>query len=104
MKTITTRRGKGWLQALYRRGTKRQRTKYSNAYVILCGDGCYGVGRRYIEGSAADERRYLRAERRRGEPVPAFDGGVVEPAWHGVKGMVGLFWTYDGGVWVGRAR
>lgn len=30
------------------------------------------------------------------------DVSPIEPAWYGVKGMVGLFWTYDRGAWVGR--
>lgn len=106
MKVITTRRSKGWLQAIGRRGTRRQRAKYRNAYVILGGGGCYGIGRRYDSGTVADRRRYERAERRRGYAVPAsspyLDGGAGEPMWHGVKGMVGPFWTYSGGIWYGR--
>lgn len=102
---ITTKKSRARIVAIIRRGTKRQRKKYRNTYAVICGDGKYILGRLYRESGRLQDR-LDRAERRGGLAYPRYAEGVgiVEPAWHGVKGMVGMFWTWrgDDGVWVGR--
>lgn len=105
-KVIVTRRSAGHIMGIVRHGTKRQRAKYRNAYVVLCAKGRCIVGVSYFDTpiNKGAEARLSRAERRMGIPTPMFDNaGRVEPAWHGVKGMVGLSWTLDGDVYVGRS-
>lgn len=104
---IVTRRSQNRILAICRRGTKRQRAKYRNALLTMCKDDRLVLGEdwgRRLRGLVW--RRIDRAERRRGNPLPIWsDHGRAEPMWHGVKGMVGAFWTLDPvtGAWVGRA-
>lgn len=99
---ITSKRSLGRIVAIARGGTKRQRKKYRNTYAVLCKDDCYLLGRLY-PGSDILQARLDRAERRRGYPAGSMtEQGIKEPAWHGVRGMVGMYWTWHDGVWSGR--
>ena len=65
--------------------------------MTICGDRGYLLGIHY-GFEVADhkgERRFERAERRRGVAVPIFNsyGQITEPTWKGVAGRRGFFWT-----------
>lgn len=94
VKVIVTKRTHHRILDIARRGTKRQRAKYRNAYTTICRNGyIVGIHYGYEVAEPRSEKRFERAERRRGVPTPLFDNGPVEPAWHGITGRCGLFWT-----------
>lgn len=105
---IVTKRSVHRIGDICRCGTKRQRAKYRNALLTMCKDDRLVLGDDWGSRLPRQWRRIDRAERRLGSPLPIWSedySGHVEPMWHGVKGMVGAFWTLDPatGAWVGRA-